>query len=108
MDSVKEKFVNMFTCASQNSNPAETSVRRDQFSSSLDGVVSILGVAVGIGNIWRFPKLCFENGGGSFLIPYLIMLLFVGLPIFFLELSLGQYTGKGPLKVISNLLLLIF
>ena len=51
------------------------------------------------GNVWRFPYLCYKNGGGAFLVPYLIMLVLVGLPIYYMEMAFGQFASLGPLTI---------
>lgn len=61
--------------------------------------MSCIAMSVGLGNVWRFPFTALENGGGAFLIPYLIVLLVVGRPIYYLEMIVGQFSSRGSAKV---------
>lgn len=72
---------------------------RGNWSNSLEFILSCFSYAVGLGTIWRFPYLCYKNGGGAFLIPYAIMFVFTGLPLFFLEMAFGQYASEGPITI---------
>ena len=76
---------------------------RAEWGNHCEFFVSSLGLAVGLGNIWRFPYVCYSNGGGTFLFPYVIMLLVVGLPLFFMEMVLGQYAGLSAPKIFARL-----
>ncbi|MDR1118889.1 MAG: sodium-dependent transporter [Bifidobacteriaceae bacterium] len=71
---------------------------RQRWSGQYGFIISAIGSAVGLGNIWRFPGVAYENGGGAFMIPYLIALLTAGIPILFLDYALGhRYHGSPPL-----------
>lgn len=55
--------------------------------------------AVGLGNIWRFPYVTYDNGGGAFIIPYLVALLTAGIPLLFLDYAIGhKCRGSAPLS----------
>ncbi|XP_078495275.1 sodium- and chloride-dependent taurine transporter-like [Ciona intestinalis] len=71
---------------------------RETFKKGFDFLFSAGGAFVGLGNLWRFPYLCYENGGGAFLIPYFIFVAIIALPMFFLESSVGQISRIGHLK----------
>ena len=70
---------------------------REQWSGQLGFILAAVGSAVGLGNIWRFPGTAYDNGGGAFLIPYLVALLTAGIPILWLDYSLGhRFRGSAP------------
>ncbi|CAH1101642.1 unnamed protein product [Psylliodes chrysocephalus] len=76
---------------------------RAEWSGKLQFFLSIIGYSVGLGNIWRFPYLCQQNGGGAFLIPFAIMLIMEGIPLFLIELGIGQKMRLGSLGVWSTI-----
>ncbi|XP_021339911.1 sodium- and chloride-dependent glycine transporter 2-like, partial [Mizuhopecten yessoensis] len=82
---------------SLNNNGTVEGFEREHWSHQMDSMFSLIGYCVGLGNIWRFPYFCMRNGGGSFLLAFLFFLVVCGLPMFFLDLAIGQFTGKTVL-----------
>ena len=97
---------------------------REQWDSPIEFLLSCISMSVGLGNVWRsfetsnilqsycyvnqsdfikhilrFPYVAYTNGGGAFLIPYIFVLLFIGRPLYLLELGLGQFSSSGSARV---------
>ncbi len=72
-------------------------MKREQWGSRAGFILAAVGSAIGLGNIWRFPYMAYENGGGAFFIPYLFAMITAGIPFMILEFSMGQkYRGSAP------------
>uniref|UniRef100_A0A8C9YU44 Transporter n=1 Tax=Sander lucioperca TaxID=283035 RepID=A0A8C9YU44_SANLU len=68
---------------------------RGHWNNKIEFFLSVAGEIIGLGNVWRFPYLCYKNGGGAFFVPYVIFFVCCGIPVFFLETALGQFTSEG-------------
>ncbi|XP_064625183.1 sodium- and chloride-dependent glycine transporter 1-like [Lineus longissimus] len=87
------------TFSESNPDSSDENKQRGNWGKEIDFFFSCIGYAVGLGNIWRFPYLCMRNGGGAFLIPYFFFLVIGGVPLFFIELYIGQFSSRSPLAV---------
>jgi len=76
----------------------ESKHERVQWDKQREFILSVAGGFIGLGNVWRFPYLCYKNGGGAFLIPYCIFLVIGGIPIFLMEVALGQFMSRGGIE----------
>ena len=71
--------------------------QRERWSSRPAFIMAAIGSAIGLGNVWRFPSICFKYGGGAFLIPWLVGLVILGIPWFIIEMGMGHWIqGGGP------------
>lgn len=81
--------------ASPEDEAAESPPERQKWANKVEFILSCIGMSVGLGNIWRFPYMAYANGGAAFLIPYTILMITVGKPMYYLELVLGQFQSLG-------------
>ena len=68
----------------------------ERFGSRIGMMLAMLGMAVGTGNIWRFPRIAAKNGGGEFLVAWVVFLLLWSIPLILLEFGMGRKTRSGP------------
>ncbi|KAH8040423.1 hypothetical protein HPB51_010203 [Rhipicephalus microplus] len=74
----------------------------DQWGSKCTFLLSLIGMSVGMGNVWRFPYVVYINGGGAFIIPYITLTIIAGRPMYLLELVLGQFSGYAQTKAFDG------
>lgn len=72
--------------------PKKPHKERDSWGKGIEFLLSCIAMSVGLGNVWRFPFIALENGGGAFVIPYIIVLLIIGKPVYFLEMILYEFS----------------
>jgi neurotransmitter:Na+ symporter, NSS family len=77
--------------------------KRDSFGSRMGVIMAAAGSAVGLGNIWRFPYILGENGGGAFLIIYLVIIFSIGIPVMMSELVIGRRSQRNPVGAFRTL-----
>lgn len=74
-------------------------VPRQKWASNLEFLLASTGMSIGLGNIWRFPYVAYDNGGGAFLLPYLLIMTVVGRSMFYMEMLMGQFRSAGATQV---------
>ena len=77
--------------------------KRGGFGGKLAAILAAAGSAIGLGNIWRFPYITSENGGGAFILIYLGCILFLGLPLLIAEFAVGHNTKKNPIDAFATI-----
>ena len=84
-------------------SPTRETSERPNWSSQRAYVLASVAGVVGLGNLWRFPYMVGENGGGSFIVAYLICVLLIGIPLAIVEVSAGKYIMRGPVGVFRSI-----
>ena len=75
---------------------ARRTTKRESWSGQTGFLMAAIGSAIGLGNIWRFPGTAYANGGGAFLVPYLVALVLVGIPMLWLDYAMGHKLRGSP------------
>jgi len=70
--------------------------KREFWNTRFAFIMAAIGSAVGLGNVWRFPYVCYDNGGGAFLIPFFVAIFTAGIPLLILEFTVGHWARGTP------------
>jgi neurotransmitter:Na+ symporter, NSS family len=87
-----------------NSEGGSVSERVEHFTTRWGMIVAMLGMAVGTGNIWRFPRVAATNGGGSFLVAWFVFLLLWSIPLILIEFGMGKGTRTGNVGAFARIM----
>ncbi|HEY9230220.1 MAG TPA: sodium-dependent transporter, partial [Gemmatimonadaceae bacterium] len=82
--------------------PTKTPAVRETFASRLGTLMTIIGVAIGLGNVWRFPYMVGKFGGAAFVLFYILVSVVIGVPALMAEFALGRYTRRGPVGAFAT------
>lgn len=93
----------MYNGVVSNTGKGTTNSTRESFGSRLGFILVSAGCAVGIGNVWKFPYVCGQNGGAIFVLLYLLFLVIMGIPILTMELAIGRASRKTIVKAYKTL-----
>ncbi|KNC28897.1 hypothetical protein FF38_07364, partial [Lucilia cuprina] len=91
------KDMALLSVSSSNSD-SSSEVGREKWGKEIEFLFSCIALSVGLGNVWRFPFIALANGGGAFVIPYIIVLLLIGRPVYYMEVIIGQFSSRGCIK----------
>ncbi|XP_030768074.1 sodium-dependent nutrient amino acid transporter 1-like [Sitophilus oryzae] len=105
VDNSEEVTATKNTSQENTENEESNEENRVQWDNPIEFLLSCIAMNVGLGNIWRFPFVAYENGGGAFLIPYILVLMFMGRPMYYLEACMGQFVNRGNVKMFESLAL---
>ncbi|XP_060073836.1 sodium- and chloride-dependent betaine transporter-like [Ylistrum balloti] len=72
-------------------------LKRDVWANKIEYLLSLIGYTVGLGSVWRFPYLCMKNGGGAFLVPFFLFTVLCGFPLYVIEMTVGQFSGRSAM-----------
>ena len=78
-------------------------MERERLGSRLGFILLSAGCAIGVGNVWKFPYMVGQYGGGAFVLIYIFFLLIMGIPVMTMEFAMGRASQKSPLKVCNEL-----
>lgn len=89
------------TTTTDSKSTSETKPTRVKWGRDIEFLMSCIALSVGLGNVWRFPFTAYDNGGGAFVIPYIIVLVLIGKPVYYLEMIFGQFSSRGSIQVFA-------